>query len=144
MARALATIALVASCATVRPSGSEKAPPGAFDWQTLRAEHRVVVAAKGETHKLRGLFLARRSDGRCHVRALGPGDVTLFDVGGDARGCRVIEAAREPKPELVRALCENLRSAYQLPGAKMGEPRYDDWRTVQGRPVAWKTFLESR
>ena len=110
----------------------------------MTAEHRVVVVAKGETHKLRGLFLARRIDGHFRVRALGPGDMTLFDVAGDASGCRVIEAAREPTPELVRALCENLRSAYHLPGAKSGEPRYDDWRTVQGHPVAWKTFLESR
>jgi hypothetical protein len=142
MARAFATLALVAGCATVRPSGSPSAPPGAFDWQTMRAEHRVMVAAKGETHKLRGLFLARRSDGRFRVRALGPGDMTLFDVAGGASGCRVIEAAREPKPELVRALCENLRSAFHLPGAKMGEPpRYDDWHTVNGHPVAWKTFL---
>lgn len=142
MARALATLALVAGCATIRPSGSPAAPPGAFDWNTMRAEHRVLIAAKADTHKVHGLFLARRSDGRFRVRALGPGDMTLFDVAGDANGCRVIEAAREPSAEMVRALCENLRSAYHLPGAKQGgEVRYDDWRTVQGHPVAWKTFL---
>jgi hypothetical protein len=144
MARALATIAVIGGCATLQPSGSPQAPAGAFEWQTMRAEHRVLVAAKGQTHKLRGLFLARRTDGRFRVRALGPADVTLFDVVGDRNGCRVIEAAREPNPELVRALCENLRSAYHLPGAKGGEPRYDDWRTVQGRRVAWKTLLSSR
>src|SRR5207237_10269559 len=90
-----------------------------------------------------------RPDGRFRVRALGPADVTLFDVVGDPSGCRVIAAARPPKPELVRALCDNLRLAYRLPAAPESDARGTEvrcagWRDVQGSKIAWETFLRGR
>jgi len=119
--------------------------PGAFDWRTLRAEHRVVVRANGEVKKLRGLFLARRGDGRFRVRALGPGDMTLFDVVGDPDRCRVLEAVRTPPDEMVRALCDDLRWAYHLPSSEKptAEILYDDWREVSGRPTPWKIYIRN-
>ena len=108
----------------------------------MRAQHRVTLHRGGEGRKFRGLFLARRSDGRFRVRALGPGDVTVFDVVGDANGCRVLEGPQTAQPEVYTNLCSDLRAAYQLPGGHGdAEVKYADWRTVAGYPVAWKTYV---
>src|SRR5207302_6584254 len=95
--------------------------------------------------KIHGLFLARRPD-RFRVRALGPGDVTLFDLAGGAGGrCGVLAAMRTPPEEAVRALCDDLRAAYRLAPTPAGaaDIRYGDWRSVGGQPVPFRIWIHN-
>ena len=109
----------------------------------MRAQHRVTIHRGSDGRKFRGLFLARRDNGRFRVRALGPGDVTVFDVLGDARTCKQLEGPASANADAITNLCNDLRSAYHLPGAKGdAEVKYDDWRTVGDYPVAWKTYVK--
>ena len=169
-----ALVAAASGCATAAPPrlGTPDAPAAAFAWQSLRAEHRVVVAGRDRTgrevvRRLRGLFFAERPD-RFRVRALGPGDVTLWDVQGEPDGrCRVLEAAAAPPPELLETLCDDLRAAYRLGpqavttqavttqavttqaaaaqpgGARRSEVRYGDFRVVSGRPVPFLIQIQN-
>jgi len=153
--RTAACALAILGCATAAPAppaGSSAVPAGAFAWRTLRAEHRVVLAAHDRegrpvVRKLHGLMLARRPD-RFRVRALGPGDVTLFDLVAGAGGrCRLLEAARPPPEDIVRAVCEDLRWAYRLAppsGGEAPEIRYADWQTVGREPVPMTIWLQNR
>jgi hypothetical protein len=121
----------------------------AFGWQTLSAVHRVHVRAHDREGRpvertIRGLFVAARQPDRFRVRALGPGDVTLFDLAYDGRdACRVLEAARTPPPELSRALCDDLAAAYRLGQRRShsAQIEYGDWRTVAGRPTPFSIVI---
>ena len=156
LARSALVAALAAACAEAPPPpvGSPEAPAAAFGWRTMRAEHRVTVVARDaegqrQIRRLRGLFLAERG-GRFRVRALGPADLTLFDLVGDAERCQLLEAARPPPQGLVDSLCADLRAAYRLgPPGRPGptadaDVRYDDWREVAGRPVAFTIWIRDR
>src|SRR5262249_9220579 len=102
--------------APAMPGASPTAPARAWEWHSMRAQHRVMLHRGADGRKFRGLFLARRDDGRFRVRALGPGDVTVFDIVGDPNGCRVLEGPQSSNTDVIKNLCNDLRSAYHLPG----------------------------
>jgi hypothetical protein len=128
---------------------SRAAPDAAFGWQTLSAVHRVHVRSRDREGRpvertIRGLFVAARQPDRFRVRALGPGDVTLFDLAYEGGGgCRVLEAARTPPPELSRALCDDLAVAYRLGPlrASTAQIEYGDWRSIAGRPTPFSITI---
>jgi hypothetical protein len=113
------------------------------------AQHHVLVEAHDRegrpvVRRMRGLFLARRPD-RFRVRALGPADLTLFDVVGGPAGCQVLEAARPPPPELLAALCDDVRAAFRL-GAPHGpiDVHYDELRSTDGRLQPFRIDVADR
>lgn len=87
-------------------------------WQTLRAEHRVIVETRGERRVLRGVIAVARPD-RFRLRALGPGGITLFDVvwiGGQARLLSSLRAAASGSllDRLIGSVAGDLAAAYDL------------------------------
>src|SRR5262249_44898781 len=141
-----------ATAAPAPPAGSSAVPAGAFAWRTPRAGHRGGLAAHDRgggpgVGKLRGLVVARRAP-RLRGRGLGPGGGTLFGLVAGAGGrCRLLEAARPPPEDIVRAVCEDLRWAYRLAppsGGEAPEIRYADWQTVGREPVPMTIWLQNR
>jgi hypothetical protein len=131
------------ACGPAAPFPASPPPPGAMSWRTLRAEHATVVTARladgrTERRRVRGLLAAARPD-RLRLRALGPGDVTLFDLVDRDGTCVVLSGPRGAAPpadgamaRVLQALCHDLRAAYRL-GTPPGGPRrvdYGDWRPV--------------
>jgi hypothetical protein len=105
----------------LRPPRSQAAAPRLLDeggWQTLRAEHRVLVETRGERRVLRGVIAVARPD-RFRLRALGPGGITLFDVawvGGQVRLLSSLQAAAPGSllDRLIGSVAGDLAAAYDL------------------------------
>jgi hypothetical protein len=139
LAAALGAVA----CGPVPVFRATPPPPGAMTWRTLRADHTTVVTARlpdgrVEQRRVRGLLAAARP-GRLRLRALGPGDMTLFELIDRDGRCVVLNgpAGTPPLPEstmarVLTSLCHYLRVAYRLGPAPAGTRRisYGDWRPV--------------
>jgi hypothetical protein len=139
----LAAGLVATACGPAPPFPAAPPPPGAMAWRTLRAEHATVVTARlpdgrTERRRVRGLLVAARPD-RMRLRALGPADVTLFDLLDRDGRCVVVAGpggaaatAGGPMAGVLTALCHDLRAAYRLGTAPAGQARisYGDWRPV--------------
>jgi hypothetical protein len=117
---------LGATTGCIHPGSSRQlqGPPAAprlledSGWQTLRAEHRVVVETRGERRTLRGVIAVARPD-RFRLRALGPGGITLFDVVWMNGHVRVLSSLRAAAPgslleTLITSVAGDLAAAYDL------------------------------
>ncbi|MBI5480017.1 MAG: hypothetical protein HY906_14215 [Deltaproteobacteria bacterium] len=152
---ALAAGLLAAACGPAPPFAATPPPPGAMTWRTLRAEHTTVVTARlpdgrTERRRVRGLLAVARPD-RLRLRALGPGDVTLFDLLDRDGTCVVVNGpgGASPPPEsimarVLTALCHDLRVAYRLGPAPAGARRvsYGDWRPVGASREPFRILIE--
>jgi hypothetical protein len=104
-----------------RPPQGQPAAPRLLEeggWQTLRAEHRVVVETRGERRVLRGVIAVARPD-RFRLRALGPGGITLFDVVWVGGQVRLLNSLRAAAPgslldRLIGSVAGDLAAAYDL------------------------------
>jgi hypothetical protein len=149
-ARAL-VILLACACACTpawTPPRSATGDASAIHFSTLSAQHEVTVWAHDrEGHevvrKLRGLLIARAPD-RLRVRALGPGDITWFDIVSADGKCWTVEAVRTPPEDLLRALCDDLRAAFAL-GPTPPELRiaYADWVRTGDAAAPRSIWLEN-
>ena len=150
----LAAGALV-GCGPAPPFPASPSPPGAMKWRTLRSEQSTVVTARlpgrrTERHRVRGLLAAERPD-RLRLRALGPGDMTLFDLVDRDGTCAVVHGPRGAAAQaggalerVLTALCHDLRAAYRLGTAPAGNRRisYGDWRAVGGSQEPFRILID--
>jgi len=142
-------------CGPAPPFPASPPPPGALAWRTLRSEHSTVVTARlpdgrTERHRVRGLLAAERPD-RLRLRALGPGDMTLFDLVDRDGKCAVVHGPRGAAPQaggvlerVLTALCDDLRAAYRLGPAPAGARRisYGDWRAVGASREPFRILID--
>jgi hypothetical protein len=157
--RALILAAALAAggCGPAPPFRATPPPPGAMTWRTLRADHTTVVTAwlpdgRTERRRVRGLLAAARP-GRLRLRALGPGDMTLFELVDRDGRCVVTNgpAGTLPPPastmtRVLTALCHDLRVAYRLGPAPDGTRRisYGDWRPVGASHEPFRILIHDR
>lgn len=133
------------------------APVADARWRTMQAVHRVFIdAAKGDGREqvtVRGLISVERPD-RFRLRALGPGNITLFDilkVGGDVKviqGVPGVDSALQGK--VLLSIGADLSAAYDLEpalpsrnktvGFKEGEVRV----TETERTIRLQQYKEAR
>jgi hypothetical protein len=142
-------------CGPAPPFPASLPPSGAMTWRTLRSEHSTVVIARlpdgrTERHRVRGLLAAERPD-RLRLRALGPGDMTLFELVDRDGKCAVLHGPRGAAPtaggvleRVLTALCDDLRAAYRLGPAPAGTRRvsYGDWRAVGGSREPFRILID--
>jgi hypothetical protein len=143
-------------CGPAAPFPASPAPAGAMRWRTMRSEQSTVVTARlpdgrTERHRVRGLLAAERPD-RLRLRALGPGDLTLFDLVDRDGTCAVVHGPRGAAPtggvmeRVLTALCQDLRAAYRLGTPPAGDRRisYGDWRPAGGSPEPFRILIDDR
>lgn len=130
---------MAVGCATPRlhaPHSQPAAPRLLQDggWQTLRAEHRVIVETRGERRVLRGVIAVARPD-RFRLRALGPGGITLFDVVWVRGQVRLLSSLRAAAPgslldRLIVSVAGDLAAAYDLAPRPTGRQVHLEGRAV--------------